>query len=572
MGRSTDEILAIKLLPVSRYNLLVICCIADDAAFLLKLHSLPLHILHRLTMANPHPTSDNKDTRLSNASDSSHSTHESHSSILPDAQADAVVAAQKLPLNEIESLKTSRLDRRLSIAKTSLNIGRRWAGNSMGGLFLSKEAKLARNQAFMEEQATYLVDELGKLKGSVVKVGQMLALYGEHFLPPEITTALQRLNDNTASLPWSVVEPNLRRQLGAKLDELEVETTPIGTASLAQVHRATIKATQQQVVLKIQYPGVADAIESDLSLFKRLLKVTNAVPQTKALDDWFNEIQDLLQVEVDYVAEAATTKRFHARLQTDNRYIVPEIVDAYSSERLLCMSYEAGVPVTNLDLKKLSQQRRDALGQATIDIMLNEIFVWGEMQTDPNFGNYLIRPILQPVLQPADAHDTTLGTDIAPNVAIDKLILLDFGAMRQFDAHLLTIARGLILAGFHHNKAQMMHSMRGYDFFDKMSEPVKSNLADVFLLATEPFRDPNLAEQGANSHVDAEGYYRWSSSNLHKRIMELSGSAMQSLEFSLPPKEFMFISRKFIGAYTFLTVLDARTNTYDTLSKFVALR
>jgi len=99
----------------------------------------------------------------------------------------------------IDSLKTSGFERRMSIAKTSLNIGRRWAGNSVSGMFLNKEARTARNQAFMEEQATYLATELGKLKGSVVKIGQMLAIYGEHILPPEITRV--RCKRSTMILP-----------------------------------------------------------------------------------------------------------------------------------------------------------------------------------------------------------------------------------------------------------------------------------------------------------------------------------------------------------------------------------
>lgn len=77
----------------------------------------------------------------------------------------------------IDNLKTSGFERRLSIAKTSLNIGRRWAGNSMSGIFLDKDTRSKRNQEFMEAQANYVVEELGKLKGSVVKIGQMLALY-----------------------------------------------------------------------------------------------------------------------------------------------------------------------------------------------------------------------------------------------------------------------------------------------------------------------------------------------------------------------------------------------------------
>ncbi|MCG3879336.1 AarF/ABC1/UbiB kinase family protein [Psychrobacter sp. Ps6] len=441
----------------------------------------------------------------------------------------------------IDSLKTSGFDRRMSIAKTSLNIGRRWAGNSVSGMFLNKEARTARNQAFMEAQASYLASELGKLKGSVVKIGQMLAIYGEHILPPEITRALQTLNDDTATLTWPTIEQTLRQLLGEKLNELDIDPVPIGTASLAQVHRATVLATGEQVVLKIQYPGVADAINSDLALFKRLLKVSNIVPQTRALDAWFEEIRDLLHHEVDYEAEAATTERFYDRLSNDSRYIVPKINRTYSKKRLLCMSYEPGITVVSEALQLLPKERRSAIGQAAIEIMMQEIFVWGEMQTDPNFGNYLVR-----VSENADD--------------IDKLVLLDFGAIRQFDSNLLTIARGLLRAGYHHNHQAMTLAMTGYDFFDSMSDKVRSDIASLFLLATEPFSDPEKNDDIPTDCLDEQNRYIWANSKLHSRLSAKATRAMQSFEFNLPPKEFMFISRKFIGAYTFLTVLDAHTN------------
>ena len=441
----------------------------------------------------------------------------------------------------------------MSIAKTSLNIGRRWAGNSVSGMFLDKKARSARNQVFMEAQANYVAEELGKLKGSVVKIGQMLAMYGEHVLPPEITRALQTLNDDTATLAWPKIEQTLRRTLGDKLDELEVDRVPIGTASLAQVHRATVIATGEDIVLKIQYPGVADAIDSDLALFKRLLKVSNAVPQTRALDTWFEEIRDLLHVEVDYTIEAATTERFYQRLQDDPRYVVPKINRYYSSKYLLCMSYEYGVSVTSESLHLLSDERRNAIGQAAIEIMMQEIFVWGEMQTDPNFGNYLIR----------------VDTDENSNDPQDKLVLLDFGAIRQFDNHLLTIAHGLLRAGYHHDHEAMKRAMTGYDFFYSMSEKVNSDIAALFLLATEPFSNPATNPDIPTNCLDEQQRYIWANSKLHSRISATAQRAMQSLEFNLPPKEFMFISRKFIGAYTFLTVVDAHTNSDKLVKPFL---
>lgn len=442
----------------------------------------------------------------------------------------------------IDNLKTSGLERRLSIAKTSLNIGRRWAGNSVSGMFLDKQARSKRNQAFMEAQANYVAEELGKLKGSVVKIGQMLAMYGEHILPPEITRALQTLNDDTATLAWPRIEQALRQILGDKLDELEVDPVPIGTASLAQVHRATVTATGEEVVLKIQYPGVADAIDSDLALFKRLLKVSNAVPQTRALDEWFEEIRNLLHNEVDYAVEAATTERFYGRLQDDPRYAVPKINRNYSSKRLLCMSYESGVSITSEALKSLPHERRNAIGQAAIELIMQEIFVWGEMQTDPNFGNYLVR----------------ISDDSSE---CDKLVLLDFGAIRQFDYNLLTIAHALLRAGYYHDQQAMIKAMTGYDFFDSMSDKVKSDVSTLFLLATEPFSKPELNPNIPSNCLDDKQRYIWANSKLHSRISASAKRAVQSFEFNLPPKEFMFISRKFIGAYTFLTVIDAHTDS-----------
>ena len=449
-----------------------------------------------------------------------------------------------------DNLKTSGFERRLSIAKTSLNIGRRWAGNSMSGIFLDKDTRSKRNQEFMEAQANYVVEELGKLKGSVVKIGQMLALYGEHVLPPEITRALQALNDDTATLSWPKIEQTLRRTLREKLDELEVDPVPIGTASLAQVHRATVIATGEEVVLKIQYPGVAEAIDSDLALFKRLLKVSNMVPQTRALDTWFEEIRDLLHHEVDYDAEANTTERFYERLIDDPRYIVPKVNRQYSSKRLLCMTYEPGVSVTSEALQLLPHERQNAIGQAAIEIMMREIFVWGEMQTDPNFGNYLVR--------------------ISENEnEIDKLVLLDFGAIRQFDDGLLTIAHNLLRAGYHHDHQAMMKSMTGYEFFDTMSDKVRSDIASLFLLATEPFSHPDSNPDIPADCLDSQNRYIWANSKLHSRISASATKAVQSFEFNLPPKEFMFISRKFIGAYTFLTVVNAHTDSEKLVKPFL---
>ena len=446
------------------------------------------------------------------------------------------------PLN---TLKTTPLQRRLSIAKTSLNIGATWAKSGVSGLFLSKEARETQKHALLQEQADYLVSELGKLKGSVVKIGQMLALYGEHFLPREVINALHTLDANTAPLSWHIIYDTLKHELGVRIDDFEIERNPIGTASLAQVHKATHKYSGRTVVLKVQYPNVANAIDSDLAIFKQLLKITNAVPQTKALDDWFLEIKELLHTEVDYRTEAETTKRFAAYLADDERYIVPTIYDNYSTDRLICMSYEAGIPLNDPALLQLPQERRNALGQAAIEIVIRELFEWGEMQTDPNFGNYLVR----------SEND------------VDRLVLLDFGAVKRFDNHLLTIAKTLLTAGYNQDSQMMKSAMTGYDFFDKLTGKPKDDMAKVFLMACEPFAK---AEHVNGAYLDDNNRYLWAGSQLYNRVMASAKDGMTSLEFSLPPKEMMFISRKFIGAYALLVALDARTDSTDLIEPYLS--
>lgn len=455
---------------------------------------------------------------------------------------------QNQPLDE---LKTSAFDRRLSIAKTSFNIGKRWATNSAFGLFKNKEEKAIQKQAFMKEQSQYLVSELGKLKGSVVKIGQMLALYGEHFLPPEITEALQTLNDNTATFAWHIIERALKKELGEKIYDFNIEQTPIGTASLAQVHKATHKATGEQVVFKVQYPNIADAVDSDLDLFRQLLKVTNAVPQTRQLDEWFEEIRDLLHHEVNYLLEAKTTELFYQRLAHDTRYIVPKIWTEYSTSRVICMSFESGISINDEQIFALPQARKNQIATASIEIMLKEIFLWGDMQTDPNFGNYLIR---------LDERG-------------DKLILLDFGAIRQFDEKLLSVAKDLMLAGYYHDSEKMSQAIdkagKIYPFFANMNEKVKSDMVNLCLLASEPFSLPSHNPTIPEFALDEHGNYLWANSDLHNRVIKFASKSATSKAFSVPPKELMFISRKFIGAYTFMTVLNGKTKANKLMKDFI---
>src|SRR5690554_6680920 len=157
----------------------------------------------------------------------------------------------------VKRVKTGSFERRLSMATAGIFAGAKYATLSAGTLFTAKDKRDERRKEILSSQAQELVTELGKLKGSVVKIGQMMALFGEHFLPEEVTAALHTLENSTTALEWPAIERHLRKELGElKLAELEIDPEPIGAASLGQVHRAVRKSDGKELVLKIQYPGV----------------------------------------------------------------------------------------------------------------------------------------------------------------------------------------------------------------------------------------------------------------------------------------------------------------------------
>lgn len=143
--------------------------------------------------------------------------------------------------NSVSRIKTGSFERRLSLTRAGLFAGTRMASHMATNWFSTRENREKRHRAMLSSQARFLVDELGKLKGSVVKIGQVMALYGEHFLPEEVTEALHTLEDQTTSLEWPAIERVLKDELGAeRLAQLDVEPEPIGAASLGQVDRKSV--------------------------------------------------------------------------------------------------------------------------------------------------------------------------------------------------------------------------------------------------------------------------------------------------------------------------------------------
>ena len=439
------------------------------------------------------------------------------------------------------------------MAKAGFLAGAKYATASAGTLFTAKDKREDRRKEILSARAQELVEELGSLKGSVVKIGQMMALFGEHFLPEEVTTALHTLENQTTALEWPAIERHLKRQLGeVKLAELEIEQQPLGAASLAQVHKAVRKSDGKELCLKIQYPGVADAIDSDMRALVRLLKLSRLVPMTEQFNLWLDEVREMLKREVDYDLEAHTTRHFRTALADDTRFVVPEIVPEFSTHNIMCMTFERGIGVNDPAVLELSQTRRNFIGRAIMELCCREVFEWNKMQTDPNFGNYLLR--------------------IGETPEQDQIVLLDFGAIRDFDNEVLGPGREMIRASFYHDPDRLIRALNALDFLARNApRKLLEEFSELCFEAVEVLQDPDRYPPPA-SVLNENGEYCWGKSNLPNRIMNRAGRNALSVHFDVPPKEFIFLARKLLGAYTFLHVIESEVRGNTILEPFIHMQ
>ncbi|NRB39697.1 MAG: AarF/ABC1/UbiB kinase family protein [Pseudomonadales bacterium] len=456
--------------------------------------------------------------------------------------------AKKKNRTSLDKIKTGKWQRQWSVARAGIAAGSGTAGKMLGTAFLEKEKRQQANKKIISQQAHYLARELGKLKGSIVKVGQLMALYGEHILSAEVTEALRTLEEQTISLSWTAIEPVLQQQLGKAYSEFDIEQDPIGAASLAQVHRAVHRPTGASVCLKVQYPEVVAAIDSDIDSIITLLKVLRLVSASTAFNDWVDEMRHLLHLEVDYLREAEMTRRFYTRLEGDAIFIVPQIYAEFCTASLLVNSYEKGLPVNSEAVAALSLVRRNRLAKAFLQLFIDELFVWGEIQTDPNFGNYRI------FIDASPAHN-------------DKIVLLDFGAVLHYDESFLQPVKDMLLGAYHDDKTRIRKGSIDLGIMqESFPDAVHADFSRLCCLLIEPL--VHARRPLPDAAVNDAGQYCWAQSRLPRRAGKHAASSAMSKYFIVPPKEFAFLSRKLLGVYSFISALNAEFNPDDLLADF----
>jgi predicted unusual protein kinase regulating ubiquinone biosynthesis (AarF/ABC1/UbiB family) len=450
----------------------------------------------------------------------------------------------------LNRIKSTALSRGLALAKVSVSAGARAATHAMGNVFASESEKAERFKEMMISQMGLLSRELGQLKGSVMKVGQMLSMYGEQFLPPEANAVLKSLQSQSPPLAWKAVEKVIQKQLSPEvLAQLEIDPEPIASASLGQVHRAKRKSDGRLFAIKIQYPGVDRAIEGDLKTLRSILSISKLIPKGPKYDELFEEVRTMLHQEVDYARELLTTQEFQKALADDPRYIVPETFPEFSTGRILTTSFEDGVAVDSPEVLGLSQERRNAIGCLALDLYFRELFQLQAVQTDPHFGNYRVR----------------LGQNGQP----DQLILFDFGAVRKLEKPFLDPYLEVVRGAHLRDRARIVQGAQKLGFL--RPEDTEEQLAifiELCYLVAEPFFTPTTPGV-PKEFFDPDGAYQYGESDLPKRAARKGGQYAFAFKLRTPPREIIFLDRKLGGLFIFLSVLKVRLRGRDVIAKYL---
>lgn len=283
----------------------------------------------------------------------------------------------------------------MKLAGMSASIAGNLAKNRMKGLLGSQsEEELAREREQLYRRVgEQIADTLGEMKGAVMKVGQIASQFKDVF-PKEIAEALTRLQKESPPMPFGVIERQIRSELGQEANQLFawIDSKPFAAASIGQVHRARTH-DGDEVVVKVQYPGVEDCVESDLKHLRMALKLAGVLPIKKdMLDAVFQEIRRSLYDELDYVKEAENARLFAQFHQDDAKIIVPRVYENLSSRRVLTLAYEPGDDIRQVKAPAYDQDTINALGHRLVEAIGRQIYDLHAVHCDPHPGNFAFRP------------------------------------------------------------------------------------------------------------------------------------------------------------------------------------
>ncbi|XP_005414084.2 PREDICTED: aarF domain-containing protein kinase 4 isoform X1 [Chinchilla lanigera] len=410
----------------------------------------------------------------------------------------------------------SRISRLASFGGLAVGLGlgvlAEAAKKSLPGGHLQSDSgsQLGSSPLLSEANAERIVQTLCTVRGAALKVGQMLSIQDNSLISPQLQRIFERVRQSADFMPrWQmlkVLEEELGKDWRAKLACLE--EVPFAAASIGQVHQGVLK-DGTEVAVKIQYPGVAQSIHSDVQNLLALLKMSTALPEGLFAEQSLQALQQELAWECDYRREAACAQNFRQLLADDPFFRVPAVIKELCTTRVLGMELAGGVPLDQC--QGLSQDSRNQICFQLLRLCLRELFEFRFMQTDPNWANFLYD---------ASSHQVTL---------------LDFGASQEFGTEFTDHYIEVVKAAADGDRDCVLQKSRDLKFLTGFETKAFSDAhVEAVMILGEPFAAP--------------GPYDFGAGDTARRIQGLIPVLLRH-RLRPPPQETYALHRKLAGAF-----------------------
>lgn len=416
---------------------------------------------------------------------------------ITDAQVPVVLRSSAVPSSRLGRLfHYGSLGASLALGAAGETFRRTTGGGGQGSVFMS-DANVRR-----------LVATLGRMRGAALKLGQFMSIQDNTILPPELERVLAQVQAHANYMPDWQLDRVMTAELGPEWQAkfLAFDRTPVAAASIGQVHRATLK-DGTHVAVKVQFPGVAESIGSDIANLSIVLRGSALLPKGMYLQNTIAVMKRELEDECDYEREADAGKKFAALLEGDSVFDVPRVIEECTSKRVLTTEWADGRPLSKL--RNLTQEQRDLvrnrgqpqavpwrlsctdsfasleslangqIGTNVLRLCLEELFKFRFMQTDPNWGNFLFLP------------------------SSGRIQLIDFGASREYTPEFMAGWYKLLSAALSGDKPAMVAESQSLGYLTGEEEPdmVDAHIASMSALA-RPFQHQGLYDFSKQTVTD----------------------------------------------------------------------
>lgn len=425
-------------------------------------------------------------------------------------------------MKTIDYIPTSKIERASKLVQTGAKIGVNYVKHYAEKIV---NPDLTRDK-LNENNAEDIYDGLKSLKGSALKVAQMLSM-DKNFLPQAYVEKFSLSQFSVPPLSAPLVLKTFKTNFGKTPYEIfdEFNANSVNAASIGQVHLAVKDG--KKLAVKIQYPGVANSISSDLALVKPIaIRMFNL--QGKDSDKYFKEVEDKLIEETNYLLELQQSQEVVEACNKIENLLFPRYYPEYSSEKIITMDWMTGIHLSEFTAINTNKEVGDTIGQALWDFYMYQIHVLRKVHADPHPGNFLVDDQ-------------------------NNLIALDFGCMKQIPQEFYVPYFELINKNVITDKALFNEKLFELEILRPDDSPSEIEyftemFHDLLSLFTKPFQNEtfDFADESFFESIAKLGE-RFSNDTNLKKMNGNRGS-----------KHFIYMNRTFFGLYNLMFDLKAK--------------